>query len=77
MDGGSPVQKYQVTAAFKNGVVEWSFAVQTDDGERYSMPVRDGEEIPVLLDLLRRDKTVYFDVKTQSLRTGWNTPGGD
>ena len=70
------VNKYQVTAKFREGVVEWAFLLETDAGEHYTLPVRDGEEIPVLLDICRRDPTMYFDPRTQTLSTGWNDPGG-
>jgi hypothetical protein len=75
MEGGRPVKRYQVAARLRDGLVEWSFALETDDGERYVLPIRDGEEIPVLRDLCRRDPTVYFDPNSSTLRSGWNLPG--
>lgn len=71
------VRKYQVAATFKNAVVEWTFAVETEEGEKHFLPVRDAEEIPVLVDLCRNDPTVYFDEKTCTIRSGWNSPGVD
>jgi len=50
--------------------------LETDAGEHYTLPVRDGEEIPVLLDICRRDPTIHFDPQAQTLSTGWNDPGG-
>ena len=76
MEPHQHVDKYQVTATFREGVVEWAFLLETDGGEHYTLPVRDGEEIPVLLDICRRDPTIYFDQHTQTLSTGWNDPGG-
>jgi hypothetical protein len=70
------VNKYQVAAKFREGIVEWSVLLETDDGEHYTLLVRDGEEIPVLLDICRRDPTIYFNPQTQTLSTGWNDPGG-
>jgi len=75
MDAGQHVNKYQVTATFRGDVVKWRFVVETEDGEQHELPVRDGEEIPILLDLVRRDETVSFDPRTRLLSTGWNNPG--
>jgi len=75
MEGGRPVRRYQISARFRNGLVEWSFAVETEDGERYVIGIRDGEEIPVLRELCRCDPTIYFDPQTSTLRSGWNLPG--
>jgi hypothetical protein len=76
MERGQHVDKYQVAARFREGVIEWSVGLQTDSGERYTLSVRDGEEIPVLLDIFRRDPTIYFAPQTQTLSSGWNDPGG-
>ena len=75
--GGHAVEKYQFSAQLSEGVVNWSFGVQTDDGKKHELTLRDGEEVPVLHSILRNDSTVYFDPKTGTLRTGWNTPGKD
>ncbi len=75
MGTGLIVDKYQVVAAFRGGVVEWHFAVQTEDGRSHEVAVRDGEEIPVLLDIVRKDATVRYDPQTCSLSTGWNKLG--
>ena len=75
--GGKAVEKYQFAAQITEGVVNWSFGVQTDDGEKYELTLRDGEEVPVLHAILRKDSTVYFDPKSGTLRTGWNLPGKD
>jgi hypothetical protein len=75
MEPGLRVNKYQVTATFRAGIAEWRFAVETEDGQRHEWPVRDGEEIPVLLEIMRRDATVYYDPRTCTLTTGWNDPG--
>lgn len=74
MDGGAPVTHYQWLATFRDGVVEWRLGVQTSAGQ-HLIPIRDGEEVPVLLDILRQDATVYFDAENGTLRTGWSTPG--
>lgn len=75
MSGGAAVRKYQLGVTLRDGIAQWSLAVETDDGQRHVAPVRDGEEVPVLLDLLRHDKTVYYDPEQCLLRTGWNVPG--
>lgn len=74
-DMGQPVKKYEVTATFRDGVVAWTFGIMTDDGKTYRLDVRDGEEIPQLMDVCRRDWTIYFDPQTQTLSSGWNIPG--
>lgn len=75
MDAGLPVVRYQIAARFRDSVVEWSFSVETRDGVVHRFPIRDGEEVPVLSDLCRKDKSVYFDPQTATLWTGWNYPG--
>lgn len=70
------VKKYEIVAAFRDGTVTWNFNVMTDDGAKHAVEVRDGAEIPILLDLCRRDWTIYFDTAEQSLSSGWNLPGG-
>lgn len=75
MDTGLPVARYQLLAVFVDGVIEWRLCMETDDGTRHVLPVRDGEEVPILLDLFRHDKAVYFDPNQRALRTGWNFPG--
>ena len=75
MDDFRPIGKYEVTAAFREGVVEWSLGLQTDDGKKHNVRVRDGEELPILIDLLRRDKTVYFSASQSTIRTGMDAVG--
>jgi len=75
MTKGQAVRKYQVAATFSNDVVEWSFAIQTEDAQEHVLKVRDGEEIPTLVDLCRRDLSIYYDPQTRTLRSGWNAPG--
>ncbi|MEP0847674.1 MAG: hypothetical protein HRF50_12765 [Phycisphaerae bacterium] len=75
MTGGQAVRRYQVAATMRDGVVEWSLWLETDDGQKHALRIRDGEEIPVLVDLLRRDKTVYYDAAALTLRSGWSAPG--
>jgi hypothetical protein len=77
MDRDLHIDKYQVFARFRDGVIEWSLALQTENGEHYTLQVRDGEEIPILLDICRRDRQAYFDPATRTLRTGWNPLGSD
>ncbi len=73
----SSVKRYQFAASFSDGVVAWTFFVQTEDGETHAIPIRDGEEIPLLVQICRSDATIYFDPKTRTLRTGWSSPGKD
>lgn len=75
MDGGKAVQKYQFAATLRDGVVEWHLGLSLDSGERVVVPIRDGEEVPILMQLCRSDLSVYYDVSTRTLRSGWNTPG--
>ncbi len=75
MSGGLSIKRYQFTATLRDGVTEWALHLETDDGARSTLRIRDGEEVPVLLDMLRHDKTVYFDASTGTLRTGWAAPG--
>lgn len=75
MEGGNAVSRYQVAATFRDGVVEWALGLQLEDGERVILPIRDGEEVPILLDLCRRDSTIYYDPQTRTLRSGWGSPG--
>ncbi len=69
------VKRYQFAASFSDGVVSWTFFVQTEDGETHAIPIRDGEEVPLLNEICRRDATIYYDPKSGTLRTGWNAPG--
>jgi hypothetical protein len=75
MEAGLPVVRYQILARFHDGVVDWSFSVETRDGAVHQFPIRDGEEVPVLNELCRKDTSVYFDPQTATLRTGWNYLG--
>jgi hypothetical protein len=75
MGPGLNVDKYQITATFRGGVVEWHFAIETEDGQQHELPVRDGEEIPILLEIVKRDATLHYDPRSCSLSTGWNNPG--
>ena len=49
--------------------------VETANGERYDLDIIDGAEIPLLLDLVRSDRSVYYDPKTRTICSGWNDPG--
>jgi hypothetical protein len=60
-DAGQAVKKYEVTATFRDGVVSWTFGIMTADGKTYRLDVRDAEEIPQLMDVCRRDWTIFFD----------------
>ncbi|MFO0837874.1 MAG: hypothetical protein U1D55_05060 [Phycisphaerae bacterium] len=71
------VNKYQVSATFQDRLVSWKFVVETDDGARHEFALRDGEEVPILLDLCRHDDSLFFDKATQTLSTGMNDPGDD
>lgn len=75
MELGLPINKYQLAMIFREKTVEWRFSVETEDGARHELAVPDGAEVPILLDMLRRDMTMYFDPQTRALSTGWNDPG--
>jgi hypothetical protein len=75
MEHGVAVNKYQVTARFREGIVEWALSLELENGEKHEIVIKDGSEIPVLLDMARRDATIYFDPQRQRLSTGWNDPG--
>ncbi|MFQ5468400.1 MAG: hypothetical protein ACE5DS_09735 [Kiloniellaceae bacterium] len=75
MNAGLPIRKYQFTAALRDGVVEWSIGIETDDGEQHLLAIRDGEEVPVLREMCRSDTTIYYDPESRTFRTGWNIPG--
>lgn len=49
--------------------------LETEDGERFATPIKDGEEAPILLDICRADASLFYDPQTQILSTGWNDPG--
>lgn len=76
MDTGLPVSRYQFLAALRDGVVEWRLALETDDGRRHELRLRDGEEVPILMELFKNDRSTYFDAGGAVLRSGWNFPGG-
>ncbi|MBU0641055.1 MAG: hypothetical protein KKB50_19505 [Planctomycetes bacterium] len=75
MDPGRHVDKYQVAAKFRQNVVEWTFAVETEDGQQHQLAIVDVASIPVLLELVQKDETVFFDPEARTLSTGWNDPG--
>lgn len=75
MEGGHPVKRYQVCASFRDGVIEWSLALETDDGRKHVMVVQDSDDLPLLHRLCHDDATIYYDEKSRILRTGWNVPG--
>ncbi len=69
------VDKYAVHAVFGDSGVHWRFAIQLDNNEVVELEVRDGEEIPILLDIARRDNSLFYDPKSRTLTTGWTDPG--
>lgn len=75
MDGLRHVEKYQFVAAIRETTVDWSLGIEVEGGERYLLPITDGAEVPILLDLFRRDPTVFYDPKNRRVSTGWNKPG--
>jgi len=75
MQPGQHVDKYQIVATLRGGTVEWHLLLQTEDGEQHNLTVRDGEEIPILLKLLLKDSSMYFNPQSGALSTGWNDPG--
>lgn len=72
---GEFVNKYKVAASLRDSAVAWTFSVETANGERYDLDIIDGAEIPLLLDLVRSDRSVYYDHKTRTICSGWNDPG--
>ncbi|MBI5865128.1 MAG: hypothetical protein HZB38_11595 [Planctomycetes bacterium] len=74
-DAPKAVKKYEVVASFRDGVVHWRFGLLTEDNEKHYWDVRDGEEIPILMELCRRDWTIFYDPQTRELSSGWNLPG--
>lgn len=74
-EGAIPLNKYAVSAAFHNGAVSWLLSLELASGEHVELQILDGAEVPILLDILRSDNTVYFDPRTRTLTTGWNDPG--
>lgn len=75
MAGGQPIVRYQLLATITEGIVSWRLVLETKDNRQHEMPIRDGEEVPVLLELIRGDKSVFFDASSGTLGTGWNFPG--
>lgn len=75
MAEGRTISRYQVLASFRDGIVTWRMAFETDDNKQHLLDVRDGEEIPVLVDLCRKDHTIFFDAESAEFRTGWNAVG--
>lgn len=75
MSDAVPLNKYAISASFHNGAVSWKLALELASGEHVELPVLDGAEVPILLDILRADNTLYFDPRSRSLTTGWNDPG--
>jgi hypothetical protein len=69
------INKYQLSASIGERAFQWRFSVELDNGERHELKIADAAEIPLLLDLLRKDPAVYFDANTHTLCTGWNDPG--
>jgi len=76
MENGLPVSRYQFMAVFRDGVIDWSLAFETKGGERHTLSIRDGDDVPLLYQMLQGDKSVYYHGPSNSLRTGWNFPGG-
>ena len=75
MELGRRVGKYQLTASFHQGLVAWTLTLETDGGERFALPIKDGEEVPILLDICQADASLFYDAETRTLSTGWNDPG--
>ncbi|MCC6358426.1 MAG: hypothetical protein IT450_06770 [Phycisphaerales bacterium] len=69
------VDKYEITAKFCDGAVAWSFCLLLEDGTKHTVDIKDGEEVPILMEICRRDWTVYYDAPTQTFSTGLNRPG--
>lgn len=69
------VDKYQFVATLRETTVDWSLSLELEGGQKHTIPITDGAEVPLLLDLLRKDPSIYFDAKNRRLSTGWNSPG--
>ena len=75
MDAGLHVDKYQVMAKLGSHGVSWRFAVRTEDGEQHDVPLQNQADVPVLLELVRGDESIFYDPQSRTLTTGWNNPG--
>ncbi|MBK8913491.1 MAG: hypothetical protein IPM64_02630 [Phycisphaerales bacterium] len=69
------VDKYQFVATLRETTVDWSLSLELEGGQKHTIAITDGAEVPLLLDLLRKDPSIYFDPKNRRLSTGWNSPG--
>lgn len=74
-ENGNYVHKYRFSATVQPDYVSWKLSLQLDTGEHVEVPIRAGEEIPLLLELCRRDRSLFWNAQTRTLTTGWNDPG--
>jgi hypothetical protein len=75
MDRGRRISKYQFAASFHDGLVAWSLTLELENGEQVLLSIEDGEEVPILLDVCRKEAHAFYDPATRTLNTGWNEPG--
>lgn len=71
---GEFVNKYAVSARLEGKGVVWQFRIETERG-RHELDIADGAEVPILLDLVRKDRSVFYNPESRTLSTGWNDPG--
>ncbi len=69
MSSAVRVIKYRVVAHLHAGIVEWTFGVELENGQRHDLLVKDGSDIPILLDLARREKALAYDADQGWLMT--------
>ena len=75
MELGEMVSKYNVAMQVGGYGTKWTLSVETSSGKRHHLTLSAGADVDNALKLVRGDKSLYFDVKTNTLSTGWNDPG--
>jgi hypothetical protein len=75
MELGELVHKYNVSVQVGGYGVKWTLALETSSGQRHQLTLSNGTDVQNALHLVRGDKSLYYDAKSQTLSTGWNDPG--
>lgn len=75
MELGELVSKYNIAMQVGGYGVKWTLALETNTGKRHELPLSSAADVEHALALVRGDKSLYFDPRTQTLCTGWNDPG--
>ena len=75
MELGRRVSEYQLAASFRDGLVAWSLTLELDNGEQSVLPIENGQEVPVLLEICRRHASLSYDPASKTLDTGLEEPG--